>query len=364
MQSNSINFNFGHLSAKYQGYSLTFWPNMPHFHHFSVCNQNQSISILVICRQNTKVIALLFGQKCLIFITFQCAIKLNQFQFWSFLGKLPRLCPYLLPKMPHFHHFSVCNQNQSTSILVIFRQNTKVIALLFGQKCLIFITFQCTIKSINVNSYFSANYQGYSLTVAKNASFSSLFSVQSNSINQFQFWSFSSAKYQGYSLTFWPKMPHFHVQSNSINFTKVIALLFGQKCLIFITFQCAIKLNQFQFWSFLGKLPRLFPYLLAKNASFSSLFSVQSKSIHVNFGHFSAKYQGYSLTFWPKMPHFHHFSVYNQNQSISILVIFRQTTKGIALLFGQKCLIFITFQCAIKLNQFQFWSFIGKIPRL
>ena len=149
--------------------------------------------------------------------------------------------------MPHFHHFSICNQNQSISILVIFRQNTKVIALLFGQKCLIFITFQ---------------------------------------------------------------------------------------------------------------------YFLAKHASFSSLFNLQLKSINFNFGHFSAKYQGYSLTFWPKMPHFHHFSICNQNQSISILVIFRQNTKVIVLLFGQKCLIFITFQSAIKINQFQFWSFFGKIPRL
>ena len=171
--------------------------------------------------------------------------------------------------MPHFHHFSICNQNQSISILVIFRQNTKVIALLFGQ----------------------------------NASFSSLFNLQSKSIN-FNFGHFS-AKYQGYSLTFWPQ-----------------------------------------------------------HASFSSLFNLQSKSINFNFGHFSAKYQGYSLTFWPQMPHFHHFSICNQNQSISILVIFRQNTKVIALLFGQKCLIFITFQSAIKINQFQFWSFFGKIPRL
>ena len=135
--------------------------------------------------------------------------------------------------MPHFHHFSICNQNQSISILVIFQQNTKAIALLFGQ-----------------------------------------------------------------------------------------------------------------------------------NASFSSLFNLQSKSINFKFGHFSAKYQGYSLTFWPKMPHFHHFSICNQNQSISNLVIFEQNTKAIALLFGQKCLIFITFQSAIKINQFQIWSFFSKIPRL
>ena len=206
--------------------------------------------------------------------------------------------------MPHFHHFSICNQNQSISNLVIFHQNTKAIALLFGQ----------------------------------NASFSSLFNLQSKSIN-FKFGHFSP-KYQGYSLTFWPKMPHFHhfsicnqnqSISNVVIFhqnTKAIALLFGQ------------------------------------NASFSSLFNLQSKSINFKFGHFSPKYQGYSLTFWPKMPQFHHFSICNQNQSISNLGHFSPNTKAIALLFGQKCLIFITFQSAIKINQFQIWSCFTKIPRL
>ena len=135
--------------------------------------------------------------------------------------------------MPHFHHFSICNQNQSISNLVIFHQNTKAIALLFGQKCLMFITFQSAIKSINFK-----------------------------------------------------------------------------------------------------------------------------------FGHFSPKYQGYSLTLWPNMPHFRHFSICNQNQSISNLVIFHQNTKAIALLYGQTCLIFITCQSAMKINQFQIWSFFTKIPRL
>ena len=146
--------------------------------------------------------------------------------------------------------------------------------------------------------------------------------------------------------------------------TKAIALLFGQKSLIFITFQCSININQFQIWSFLSKIPRLQPYFLAKYRSFSSLFNVQSQSISFKFGHVSAKYQGYSLTFRPKFAHFHHFSLFNQNQSISNLVIFEQTTKAIALLFGQKSLIFITFHCSIKINQFQIWSFLSKIPRL
>ena len=171
-------------------------------------------------------------------------------------------------------------------------------------------------------------------------------------------------------------MAHFHHfsmfnQNQSISIlvifgqnTKAIALLFGQQWLIFITFQCSIKINQIQIWPVLRKIPRLWPYFLAKIGSFSSLFNVQSKSINFNFGHIWAKYQGYSLTFWPKMAHFHHFSMFNQNQSISILVIFGQNTKATALLFGQTWLIFITFQCSIKLNHFQFWSFLGKIPRL
>ena len=274
LQSKSINFNFGHFWPKYQGYSLTFWPKMAHFHHFSICNQTQSVSI------------------------------------WSFLAKIPRLQPYFL---------------------------------------------------------------------AKNGSFSSLFNLQSKSIN-FNFGHFWP-KYQGYSPTFWPKMAHFlhlfNLQSKSINFNfgHVVAKIprlqpyFGQKWLIFITCQSAIKINQFQFWSFrsfVAKLPRLQPYFLAKNGSFSSLFNLQSKSINFNFGHghFWPKYQGYSLTFWPKLAHFHHFSICNQNQSISILVIFGQKYQGYSLTLATTWLIFITFQSAIKINQFQFWSFVAKLPRL
>ena len=146
--------------------------------------------------------------------------------------------------------------------------------------------------------------------------------------------------------------------------TKAIALLFGQKSLIFITFQSAIKINECQCRSVLAKIPRLSPYFLATNRSLSSLFNLQSKSMKFNFVHFWAKYQGYSLTFWPKIAHFHHFAICNQDQWISILVIFGQNTKVIALLFGQKSLIFITFKYAIKINECQFLSCLGKIPRL
>ena len=269
LQSISINFKFGHFSPKHHGYSLTFWPQMPHFHHFSICNQNQSISSLVTFHQNTKAIALLFGRKCLIFITFQSAIKINQFQIWSFVTKIPRLQPYFL---------------------------------------------------------------------ARHASFSSLFNLQSTSIN-FNFGHLSPI-YQGYKLTFWPTMPHFHHvsicnQNQSISNlvfcqqnTKAIAFRFGKKCIIFITCQSAIKLNQFQFWSCFTIIPRLQPYLLPKNLSFSSLVNLQSKSINFNFGHV------------------------------------HQNIKAIALLSGQTCLILITFQSAININQFQFWSFVTNIPRI
>ena len=201
--------------------------------------------------------------------------------------------------------------------------------------------------------------------MAKNRTFSSLLNLQSKSIN-FKFGHFS-AKYQGYSLTLLKKIAHFHhfsicnqyqSISNLVIFRQtanVIALRFGQKSLIFITFQSAMKNNQFKYRSFLGKIPRLLPYFLAKNRTFSSLLTLQSKSINFKFSHFSAKYQGYSLTLLKKIAHVHHFSICNQNQSMSSLVSFWQNTKVIALRFGQTSHIFITFKSAIKINQFQVW---------
>ena len=336
-----MNFSFDQFSPKYQGYSLTFWPKLAHFHHFSICNQNEWISILVIFRQNTKAIALLICQTWLIFITCQSAIKMNEFQFWSFFAKIPRLWPYFLASHASFSS--------------LFNLQSKWMNFNFG--------------------HFSPKYQGYSLIfLAKNGSISSLINLQSKWIN-FTFGHFSP-KYQGYSLTFWPNMAHFHHfsicnQNEWISIlvifrqnTKAIALLFGEIWLIFITFQSAIKMNEFQFWWIFAKLPRLYPYFLAKHGSFSSLINLQSKWMNFNFDHFSPHYQGYSLTFWPTLAHSHHFSICNQNEWISILMSSRQNTKAIALLFGQNWLIFITFQSAIKMNEFQVWSFFAKLPRL
>ena len=270
LQSKSINFNFGHISVNYQGYSL------------------------------------IFGQKSHIFITFQSAIKVNQFQFWSFFGKLPRLQPYFLAKN---RTFSSLFNLQSTSInfnVGHLSAQYQGYSLTFWPKIAhFFIMFQSAIKinQFECWSFFGKIPRLQPYFLAKNRSFSSLFNLQSKSIN-FNF-GHISVNYQGYSL------------------------IFGQKSHIFVTFQSAIKINQFQFWSFFGTLPRLQPYVLAKNRSFSSLFNLQSKSINVKFGQLSAKYQGYSLMFWPKIAH-----------------------------------LFIMFQSAIKINQFQCWSFVSKLPRL
>ena len=239
LQSKSINFNFGDFS--------------------------------LIFGQNTKAIALLFGQNWLIFITFQSAIKINEFQCRSFVAHFwPKYQGYSFTFLATIGSLSSLFNLQSKSIKfnlglfsLIYGQNTKAIALLFGQNWLIFITFQSAIKINQVQfrsfvAHFWPKYQGYSFTfLATIGSLSSLFNLQSKSI-KFNLGLFSLIYGQN---------------------TKAIALLFGQNWLIFITFQSAIKINQVQFRSFLA--------------------------------HLWPKYQGYSLTFWPKLAHFHHCSICN-----------------------------------------------------
>ena len=124
--------------------------------------------------QNTKLIALLFGENGLIFATLHSTIKRSQIDFWSNFGKIP--CLYSLTfwrKWANFCHFSLYNQGKSNWFLVKFRQNTKPIALHFGKNWPIYATFHSTIKR-----------------------------------SQMDFW-LNSAKYQAYSLTFWRKLAKF-----------------------------------------------------------------------------------------------------------------------------------------------------------
>ena len=68
---------FGQNWAKYQGYSLTFRKKLAHFSHFSLYNQDHVVWFLVEIGQNTKAIALLFGQNWPILATFHSTIKIT-----------------------------------------------------------------------------------------------------------------------------------------------------------------------------------------------------------------------------------------------------------------------------------------------
>ena len=129
-------------------------------------------------------------------------------------------------------------------------------------------------------------------------------------------------------------------------------------------FSSLSKLPQKVVQNFFQSIPSLQPYFLAKIRPFSALFTPKSKSVKLIFGQNWAKYQGYSLTFWAKFAHFRHFSLQNQNLWNWFLVKIGQNTKAIALLFGQNSPIFGTFHSKIKICEIDFWSKLGKIPRL
>ena len=176
--------------------------------------------------QNTKAIALLFGQNWLIFITFQSAIKISQFQFRSFFAHFwPKYQGYSLtfwPNLAHFHHFSICNQNQSISISVIFR---------------------------SVFAHFWPKCQGYSLTFWPKLAHFHHFSIS----NQNQSISISIMccslwpKYQGYSLTFWPTLTQCHYlsicnQNQSMSMSVIFCLLLGKSKAIVVV--CWPKMSE------------------------------------------------------------------------------------------------------------------------
>ena len=122
-----------------------------YFSHFSLPDQNPWNWFLVKIRQNTKAIALLFGQNSPILATFHSQIKIREIDFWS---KFPKHQGYSLtfwPKFAHFSHFSLPDQNLWNWFLVKIRQNTKAIALLFGQNWPILATFHSQIKICEID---------------------------------------------------------------------------------------------------------------------------------------------------------------------------------------------------------------------
>ena len=82
------------------------------------------------------------------------------------------------------------------------------------------------------------------------------------------------------------------------------------------------------------------------------------------FGQNWTKYQGYSLTFWPELAHFSHFLLYNQNQEKMIFGQNWAKYQGYSLTFGQNWPILATFYSTIQIRKNDFWSKLGKIPRL
>ena len=119
-QSKSGRLIFGENWPKYQAYSLTFWPKLANFTHFLLDNPNQADWFLVKIGQNTKPIALLFGQNSPILPTFHSTIQIRQIDFWWKLAKIPSLEPYFLAKIAPFYPLFT---PQSKSGRLIFGEN-------------------------------------------------------------------------------------------------------------------------------------------------------------------------------------------------------------------------------------------------
>ena len=151
LQSKEVKLIFGQISAKYQAYSLTFWQKWANFCHFLLYNQKKSNWFLVKFRQNTKPIALLFGENGLILPLFTLQSKEVKLIFGEISAKYQAYSLTFWRKWANFCHFSLYNQKKSNWFLVKFRQNTKPIALLFGKNWPIFATFHSTIKRSQID---------------------------------------------------------------------------------------------------------------------------------------------------------------------------------------------------------------------
>ena len=124
---------------------------MGYFCHFLLYNRKKSNWFLVKFRQNTKPIALLFGENGLNFTTFHSTIKEVKWIFGEISAKYQAYSLTFWQKWANFCHFSLYNRKKSKLIFGKFRQNTKPIALLFGKNGLIFATFHSTIKRSQID---------------------------------------------------------------------------------------------------------------------------------------------------------------------------------------------------------------------
>ena len=135
---------FGENWAKYQGYSLNFLRKLAHFSHFSLYKPNQEKWFLVKIGQNTKAIALLFGENWPILATFHSTNQIRKMIFAQNWAKYQGYSLTFWRKLAHFSHFSLYKPNQEKWFLVKIGQNTKATALLFGENWPILATFHST----------------------------------------------------------------------------------------------------------------------------------------------------------------------------------------------------------------------------
>ena len=67
-----------------------------------------------------NAVAVLFCEYSSIFMICQSEFKINEFQIWTCLGKIPRQKPYFMAQLTEFRHFSVFNQTMSFSVWVSY----------------------------------------------------------------------------------------------------------------------------------------------------------------------------------------------------------------------------------------------------
>ena len=117
---------------------------MPHFHHFSICNQNQSISNLVNCEQNTK--AILWLKLTYLHYVSVWNEKLSRSNGFFCVG-MKALWSMVFAKM--FVSFVICESPTKISEFECDHMvaNRKAVASFFGQKSFIVITRQ--LKRVN-----------------------------------------------------------------------------------------------------------------------------------------------------------------------------------------------------------------------
>ena len=175
--------------------------------------QKRDFDFGAIFDENTKTIALLFGQKSSIFITLSSQLQKRDFDFGVifdentktiayflahndpfsslfllnrkreililglFLMKIPRLSLTFWPIIIHFHHSFFSTAKERFWFGAIFDENTKTIALLFGQKSSIFITLSSQLqkRDFDFGAIFHENSKTIVYFLAHNYPFSSLF---------------------------------------------------------------------------------------------------------------------------------------------------------------------------------------------